>query len=229
MDSKDNKIKFEESTEQLYCDCCGALLDDSNSVYDEETGGHFCQKCYDSFDDEESDFAVDPDFDDTQDYNVNFDADDDFDEFEESNDVKSHRVPGRLNEAAGDDCCALIPIAGGARAVATKYSQIIKTPRNKSIYTTCVDMLGQEDVKINAMHNVVAYVHDMQEAAAVMQMIYEMFGVRGSFMVTWKGDGKLYFAPETDVDKQAVLAYDNKHPELPPVNLSSPKLYLTAE
>ena len=216
------------NTEELYCDGCGAKLSSGNDHYDEDTGGHFCNTCFESFDTNPDSYAVDPDFDDTKDYKLPsvFDVDDDFDAYEETADIKR---TGKLTEAAGDDCCALIPIAGGAKAVATKYSQIIKTPRNKSIYTTCVDMLGQDDVKINAMHNVVAYVHDMQEAAAVMQMIYEMFGVRGSFMVTWKGDGKLYFAPETDVDKQAVLAYNNKHPELPPVNLSSPKLYLTAE
>lgn len=216
------------NTEELYCDGCGAKLSSGNDHYDEDTGGHFCNTCFESFDTNPDRYAVDPDFDDTEDYKLPsaFDVDDDFDAYEETADIKR---TGKLTEAAGDDCCALIPIAGGAKAVATKYSQIIKTPRNKSIYTTCVDMLGQDDVKINAMHNVVAYVHDMQEAAAVMQMIYEMFGVRGSFMVTWKGDGKLYFAPETDVDKQAVLAYNNKHPELPPVNLSSPKLYLTAE
>lgn len=216
------------NTEELYCDGCGAKLSSGNDHYDEDTGGHFCNTCFESFDTNPDSYAVDPDFDDTEDYKLPsaFDVDDDFDAYEETADIKR---TGKLTEAADDDCCALIPIAGGAKAVATKYSQIIKTPRNKSIYTTCVDMLGQDDVKINAMHNVVAYVHDMQEAAAVMQMIYEMFGVRGSFMVTWKGDGKLYFAPETDVDKQAVLAYNNKHPELPPVNLSSPKLYLTAE
>lgn len=215
-------------TEELYCDGCGAKLSSGNDNFDEDTGGHFCNKCFESFSANPDSYAVDPDFDDTEDYKLPsvFDVDDDFDAYEETADIKR---TGKLKEAADDDCCALIPLAGGAKAVATKYSQIIKTPRNKSIYTTCVDMLGQEDVKINAMHNVVAYVHDMQEAAAVMQMIYEMFGVRGSFMVTWKGDGKLYFAPETDVDKQAVLAYNNKHPELPPVNLSSPKLYLTAE
>lgn len=215
-------------TEELYCDCCGAKISSENDNYDADTGGHFCNSCFDSFDADPDSYAVDPDFDDTEDYKMPlaFDVDDDFDAYEETADIKRSN---KLTEAADDDCCALIPIAGGAKAVATKYSQIIKTPRNKSIYTTCVDMLGQDDVKINAMHNVVAYVHDMQEAAAVMQMIYEMFGVRGSFMVTWKGDGKLYFAPETDVDKQAVLAYNNKHPELPPVNLSSPKLYLTAE
>lgn len=215
-------------TEELYCDGCGAKLSSGNDNFDEDTGGHFCNDCFDSFDTSPDNYAVDPDFDDTKDYKLPsvFDVDDDFDAYEETADIKRLN---KLTEAADDDCCALIPIAGGAKAVATKYSQIIKTPRNKSIYTTCVDMLGQDNVKINAMHNVVAYVHDMQEAAAVMQMIYEMFGVRGSFMVTWKGDGKLYFAPETDVDKQAVLAYNNKHPELPPVNLSSPKLYLTAE
>lgn len=215
-------------TEELYCDGCGAKLGSGNDNFDEDTGGHFCNDCFESFSANPDSYAVDPDFDDTEDYKMlsAFDVDDDFDAYEETADIKR---TGKLTEAADDDCCALIPIAGGAKAVATKYSQIIKTPRNKSIYTTCVDMLGQDDVKINAMHNVVAYVHDMQEAAAVMQMIYEMFGVRGSFMVTWKGDGKLYFAPETDVDKQAVLAYDNKHPELPPVNLSSPKFYLTAE
>ena len=215
-------------TEELYCDGCGAKLGSGNDNFDKDTGGHFCNDCFESFSANPDSYAVDPDFDDTEDYKLPsvFDVDDDFDAYEETADIKR---TGKLTEAADDDCCALIPLAGGAKAVATKYSQIIKTPRNKSIYTTCVDMLGQEDVKINAMHNVVAYVHDMQEAAAVMQMIYEMFGVRGSFMVTWKGDGKLYFAPETDVDKQAVLAYNNKHPELPPVNLSSPKLYLTAE
>lgn len=216
------------NTEELYCDGCGAKLSSGNDHYDKDTGGHFCNDCFESFDTNPDSYAVDPDFDDTEDYKLPsaFDVDDDFDAYEETADIKR---TGKLTEAADDDCCALIPIAGGAKAVATKYSQIIKTPRNKSIYTTCVDMLGQDDVKINAMHNVVAYVHDMQEAAAVMQIIYEMFGVRGSFMITWKGDGKLYFAPETDVDKQAVLAYNNKHPELPPVNLSSPKLYLTAE
>ena len=219
---------MDNNTEELYCDGCGAKLSSGNDHYDEDTGGHFCNDCFESFDTNPDSYTVDPDFDDTEDYKLPsvFDVDDDFDAYEETADIKR---TGKLTEAADDDCCALIPIAGGAKAVATKYSQIIKTPRNKSIYTTCVDMLGQDDVKINAMHNVVAYVHDMQEAAAVMQMIYEMFGVRGSFMVTWKGDGKLYFAPETDVDKQAVLAYNNKHPELPPVNLSSPKLYLTAE
>lgn len=213
-------------TEELYCDCCGAKISSENDNYDADTGGHFCNSCFDSFDADPDSYAVDPDFDDTEDYKmpVVFDVDDDFDAYEETADIKRSN---RLTEAANDDCCAALTLAGGARAVATKYRRIIATPRNKSVYQTCVDMLGQDDVKINAMHNVVAYVHDMQEAGAVLQMIYEQFGIKGSFVLTWKGDGKLYFAPETDVDRKPVLEYDNKHPALPKIDFSSPKAYLT--
>lgn len=213
-------------TEELYCDCCGAKISSENDNYDVDTGGHFCNSCFDSFDADPDSYAVDPDFDDTEDYKMPavFDVDDDFDAYEETADIKRSN---RLTEAANDDCCAALTLAGGARAVATKYRRIITTPRNKSVYQTCVDMLGQDDVKINAMHNVVAYVHDMQEAGAVLQMIYEQFGIKGSFVLTWKGDGKLYFAPETDVDRKPVLEYDNKHPALPKIDFSSPKAYLT--
>ena len=213
-------------TEELYCDCCGAKLSSGNDNFDEDTGGHFCNDCFESFSTNPDNYAVDPDFDDTKDYKLPsvFDIDDDFDAYEETVDIKRSN---KLTEAADDDCCAALTLAGGARAVATKYRQIITTPRNKSVYQTCVDMLGQDDVKINAMHNVVAYVHDMQEAGAVLQMIYEQFGIKGSFVLTWKGDGKLYFAPETDVDRKPVLEYDNKHPALPKIDFSSPKAYLT--
>lgn len=213
-------------TEELYCDCCGAKISSENDNYDADTGGHFCNSCFDSFDADPDSYAVDPDFDDTEDYKmpVVFDVNDDFDAYEETADIKRSN---KLTEAADDDCCAALTLAGGARAVATKYRRIITTPRNKSVYQTCVDMLGQDDVKINAMHNVVAYVHDMQEAGAVLQMIYEQFGIKGSFVLTWKGDGKLYFAPETDVDRKPVLEYDNKHPALPKIDFSSPKAYLT--
>ena len=213
-------------TEELYCDGCGAKLSSGNDNFDEDTGGHFCNDCFESFSTNPDNYAVDPDFDDTKDYKLPsvFDVDDDFDAYEETADIKRSN---KLTEAADDDCCAALTLAGGARAVATKYRQIITTPRNKSVYQTCVDMLGQDDVKINAMHNVVAYVHDMQEAGAVLQMIYEQFGIKGSFVLTWKGDGKLYFAPETDVDRKPVLEYDNKHPALPKIDFSSPKAYLT--
>lgn len=213
-------------TEELYCDCCGAKISSENDNYDADTGGHFCNSCFDSFDADPDSYAVDPDFDDTEDYKmpVVFDVDDDFDAYEETADIKRSN---KLTEAANDDCCAALTLAGGAKAVATKYRRIITTPRNKSVYQTCVDMLGQDDVKINAMHNVVAYVHDMQEAGAVLQMIYEQFGIKGSFVLTWKGDGKLYFAPETDIDRKPVLEYDNKHPALPKIDFSSPKAYLT--
>jgi hypothetical protein len=62
-------------------------------------------------------------------------------------------------------------------------------------------------VKINAMKNVVAEVPDMPAAGAVLQKIYQAFGVKGSFMVTWEGKGKLYWDPRTPVDKSVALAY----------------------
>ena len=67
-------------TEELYCDCCGAKISSENDNYDADTGGHFCNSCFDSFDADPDSYAVDPDFDDTEDYKmpVAFDVDDDF-------------------------------------------------------------------------------------------------------------------------------------------------------
>jgi hypothetical protein len=74
-------------------------------------------------------------------------------------------------------------------------------------------------VKINAMKNVVAEVPDMPTAGAVLQKIYQAFGVKGSFMVTWEGKGKLYWDPRTPVDKAPALAYA-KQAGLPPPNFA---------
>jgi hypothetical protein len=77
-------------------------------------------------------------------------------------------------------------------------------------------------VKINAMQNVVAEVPDMPTAGAVLQTIYNQFGVKGSFMVTWEGKGKIYFDPKTPVETPVALAYA-KATGLPPPN---PRKYL---
>jgi hypothetical protein len=77
-------------------------------------------------------------------------------------------------------------------------------------------------VKINAMNNVVAEVLNMQDAGAVLSTIYQQFGVKGSFMVTWKGSGKVYFDPRTPVERAPMLAYA-KAAGLPPTN---PRRYL---
>ena len=101
-----------DDTEKLYCDGCGAELSADNDHYDEITGGHFCDECYNSFDDE-SDFAVDPDFDKAQDYSLNFDVDDDFDSYEESADIKRSE---KLSEAGCSGFCLCDYSAGAYRS-----------------------------------------------------------------------------------------------------------------
>jgi hypothetical protein len=98
--------------------------------------------------------------------------------------------------------------------------KITKVVRQNTIYDT-IQATGLP-VKINAVNNVVAEVPDMPTAGAVLQTIYTQFGVRGSFMVTWEGKGKLYFDPKTSVETTVALAYA-KATGLPPPN---PRKYL---
>jgi hypothetical protein len=62
----------------------------------------------------------------------------------------------------------------------------------------------------------------MQTASAVMSTIYQQFGVKSSFMMTWDGKGKLYWSPDTPVEQTPALAY-SKTAGLPPPN---PRKYL---
>lgn len=87
--------------------------------------------------------------------------------------------------------------------------KITSVVRKDSIYNTCLAM--GLPTKINAMNNVVVSVGDMSEAASVLQIIYEQFGVKGSFMVTWEGNGKVYFDPRTPVDTKMQIAYAKAH------------------
>jgi hypothetical protein len=48
-----------------------------------------------------------------------------------------------------------------------------------------------------------------------MSAIYQQFGVKSSFMMTWDGKGKLYWSPDTPVDQSPALAYA-KTAGLPP-------------
>jgi len=93
--------------------------------------------------------------------------------------------------------------------------KVTSVVRQDTIFNT-IQAMGLP-VKINAMKNVVAEVPDMPTAGTVLQKIYQMFGVKGSFMVTWEGKGKLYFDPKTPVDKPIALAYA-KQAKLPPPN-----------
>jgi hypothetical protein len=98
--------------------------------------------------------------------------------------------------------------------------KIASVVRKDTIYST-VQAMGLP-VKINAMNNVVADVPDMQTASAVMSAIYQQFGVKSSFMMTWDGKGKLYWSPDTPVEQAPALAYA-KNAGLPPPN---PRKYL---
>lgn len=101
-----------------------------------------------------------------------------------------------------------VPAIGQVVAPAA-LPNITSVVRKDSVYNTCVAM--GLPTKINAMKNVVVSVGDMQEAAAVLQTIYEQFGLKGSFMVTWEGNGKVYFDPRTPVDTKKQLAYAKSH------------------
>lgn len=119
-----------------------------------------------------------------------------------------------LHEA---DAPAIVKAAG--TVVNPKITDVV---RQDSIYDTCLAM-GLK-TKINAMKNVVAEVPDMQTAGAVLQTIYQQFGIKGSFMLTWTGSGKLYWDPKTPMDKPVALAYA-KAQGLPPPSMN-PQQYI---
>jgi hypothetical protein len=107
-----------------------------------------------------------------------------------------------------------LPAVAVAAGISTN-PRITTVVRQDAILSTCQAM--GLPTKVNAMKNVVAEVSDMQTAGAVLSTIYQQFGVKGSFMMTWDGKGKLYWAPDTPVDKAPMLAY-SKAAGLPPPN-----------
>ena len=132
--------------------------------------------------------------------------------------VPSERIvyrEGLLNFKESNNLPAIAKLAG----VSTN-PRITSIVRQDTIFET-VKAMGLP-VKVNAMKNVVAEANDSQTAAAVLSTIYQQFGVKGSFMMTWDGKGKIYWAPDTPVDKAPVIAYANAA-GLPPPN---PRRYL---
>jgi hypothetical protein len=112
-----------------------------------------------------------------------------------------------------------LPAIAKAAGVSTN-PKITSVVRRDTVFDT-IRSMGLP-VKINAMNNVVAEVPDMPTAGAVLQTIYSQFGVKGSFMVTWEGKGKVYFDPKTPVETPVAIAYA-KATGLPPPN---PRRYL---
>jgi hypothetical protein len=99
--------------------------------------------------------------------------------------------------------------------------RITQVTRQDTIFST-VQAMGIK-VKINAMQNVVAEdMPDQQTAVAVASTIYQQFGVKCSFTVTYEGIWKCYWSPKTPVEKASAIAYA-KATGLPPPN---PRKYL---
>jgi hypothetical protein len=112
-----------------------------------------------------------------------------------------------------------LPVIAKQVGVATnpKITQVV---RQDTIFST-IQAMGLP-VKINAMKNVVAECPDPATMTAVLQTIYNQFGIKGSMMVTWDGKGKVYFDPRTPMEQPIALAYA-KATGLPPPN---PRKYL---
>jgi hypothetical protein len=123
-----------------------------------------------------------------------------------------------LKEIVESRVCEASNLPAIAKAAGVSANpRITAVVRQDTIFST-IQAMGLP-VKINAMKNVVAEVSDMQEAGAVLSTIYQQFGVKGSFMVTWEGKGKLYWDPRTPVDTAPALAYAKKS-GLPPPNFT---------
>lgn len=114
----------------------------------------------------------------------------------------------KLKESFGHSQESMVPAIAQAVTPAIN-SKITSVIRKDSVYNTCVAM--GLPTKINAMKNVVVSVKDMAEAGAVLETIYQQFGIKGSFMVTWEGNGKIYFDPRTPVDTKMQIAYAKAH------------------
>ena len=114
-----------------------------------------------------------------------------------------------------------LPAVAKAAGVAN-LPRITQVIRQDSIFNTVLAM-GLKP-KINAMKNVVVEVPDMKTAGAVLSTIYEQFGVKGSFMLTWTGSGKLYWDPRTPMDIPVALNYA-KLKNLPPPS-TNPRAYI---
>jgi hypothetical protein len=102
----------------------------------------------------------------------------------------------------------------------SKYSAVA---RADTIFSTLQSM-GLSPY-VNKLHNVVCEAPSMQDAPAIMSAIYQSFGVKSSVTITWEGKVKIYWSPETPIDKAPALAYA-KATGLPPPPLNNPRALL---
>jgi len=98
--------------------------------------------------------------------------------------------------------------------------KITAVVRQDTIYST-LQAMGLNPY-INKMRNVVVEVLDSSTGSAVASTIYQQFGTKCSFVLTWEGSLKLYWDPAAKQDMTPALAYA-KAAGLPPPN---PRKYL---
>jgi hypothetical protein len=109
-------------------------------------------------------------------------------------------------------------LAKGVGALST--NKFMSLTRQDTIFST-LQGYGL-DPYINKLHNVVCPVPTMQDGAAVLQDIYAKFGVKGSVVITFEGNTKIYFDPSVKPDSAPALAYAKAMGIAPP----NPRKYL---
>jgi hypothetical protein len=98
-----------------------------------------------------------------------------------------------------------LPAIAKAAGVSTN-PQITQVARQDTIFST-LQAMGL-DPYVNKMRNVVVEVPDLATMSAVMKIIYEQFGVKGSMVIPWDGmRGKIYYDPKTPVETAKTLSY----------------------
>ena len=83
--------------------------------------------------------------------------------------------------------------------------RITSVVRQDTIFAT-LQAMGL-DPYINKMNNVVVEAPDSATGSAVASTIYQQFGVKCSFVLTWEGQLKLYWDPAARQDQGVALTY----------------------
>lgn len=129
--------------------------------------------------------------------------------------VKTLYREGLLNFKEASNLPAIAKIGG----VSTN-PKITNVVRKDTIFDT-LRAMGLNPY-INAMKNVVVSTPDSATGSAVASTIFQQFGLKCSFVLTWEGELKLYFDPKAKIDFTPAIAYA-KAAGLPPPN---PRRYL---
>ena len=130
-----------------------------------------------------------------------------------------------LTEKKGKSAVSKLYEAGNLPALAKGVTSLstnkfMPLARQNTIFDT-LQSYGL-DPYLNKLRNVVCPVPTMQDGAAILQDIYTKFGVRGSVVITYEGNTKVYFDPTVKPEMAPAIAYAKAMGIAPP----SPTKYL---